>query len=249
MGTTPLDVRLWQDLAPGTCTAAFAQGQDDWGNLILFTKPQRLRCEFMCVCVWTKLCKMFKCKTKRNPCSLDGSMNGPPWHSVWRDGILPFVRDYVKVKRETPGYWDTNIEKVQHVWGGWGDKYFLTVGLCLCTLGFIGRSMETGGREGCSGKQSSTLEYSNGWVREALRTAQEDRDIAQQNTEQSSGRVGLSIGRTAALLIKRDKILVSKIMVANAPIGIWSMETSDIWSSSRSLFWNGRVLVGACSWV
>ena len=70
--------------------------------------------------------------------------------------------------------------------------------------------------------KASTLEHSNGGVREALRTAQEDRDIAQQKAGQSSGGVGLSKGRTAALLIKKVKISVSKIMAASAPH--WDLE-------------------------
>lgn len=42
--------------------------------------------------------------------------------------------------------------------------------------------------------RASPLEHSNGQAREALRAAQEDRDIVQQNTEQHSGGVGLSKG-------------------------------------------------------
>lgn len=70
--------------------------------------------------------------------------------------------------------------------------------------------------------KASALEHTNGRGKEALRTAQEERDIAQQNEEQSSSRVGLSKGRTDALLIKRAEILVSKIMVASAPH--WDLE-------------------------
>lgn len=45
-------------------------------------------------------------------------------------------------------------------------------------------------------------------MREALRTVQEERDIAQYKEEKSRSRVGLSKGKTAALLVKRAEMLV-----------------------------------------
>lgn len=56
--------------------------------------------------------------------------------------------------------------------------------------------------------KASPLEHSNEQVREALRTVQDERDIAQQKEEQSRGGVDLSKGKAAASLVKRAEMLV-----------------------------------------